>query len=51
MILARVPVPVVQELAEHADIETTMQYLHVAGADMRQAVLQVRARRSGDVSV
>lgn len=39
--VAEVPVPVVQRLAGHADITTTMVYVHVAGEDLHRAVQTV----------
>lgn len=39
-----VPVPVVQKLAGHADIKTTMGYVHVAGRDLAAAVETVFGR-------
>lgn len=38
MIQANVEVPVVQKLAGHADITTTMGYVHLAGKDLHSAV-------------
>lgn len=46
-IQAGVPVPVMQRLAGHADISTTMQYVHVAGADLHDAVMRMNTRREG----
>jgi len=51
MIQAGVPVPVVQKLAGHADVKTTMQYLHVAGVDKRKAIARVREWRSSESPV
>lgn len=44
-IQAGVPVPVMQTLAGHADISTTMQYVHVAGGDLHDAVMKMNDRR------
>ena len=41
MIAENVPVPVVQRLAGHADITTTMGYVHVVNADLHSAVERV----------
>lgn len=41
MIMAGVPVPVVQKLAGHADITTTMRYAHLAPNSLRDAVAKV----------
>ena len=38
MIMKGVPVPVVQKLAGHADIKTTMGYAHLALESLRSAV-------------
>ena len=38
LIQARVPLPTVQRLAGHADIKTTMSYVHVARQDLHDAV-------------
>lgn len=44
-IQAGVPVPVMQRLAGHADIKTTMQYVHVAGVDLHAAIEKMTERR------
>ncbi len=41
MIMAGVPVPVVQKLAGHADIKTTMGYAHLSPESLRSAVASV----------
>ncbi|MFQ5570006.1 MAG: tyrosine-type recombinase/integrase [Rhodothermales bacterium] len=41
MIMQGVPVPVVQKLAGHADIKTTMGYAHLAPDSLRDAVQRV----------
>ena len=41
MIMQGVPVPVVQKLAGHADIKTTMGYAHLAPESLRSAVQMV----------
>ena len=41
MIMAGVPVPVVQKLAGHADLKTTMGYVHLAPDSLRGAVQRV----------
>lgn len=41
LIQGGVPVPTVQKLAGHADIKTTMGYVHVAGQDLHDAVASV----------
>ncbi|MEX2399849.1 MAG: tyrosine-type recombinase/integrase [Rhodothermales bacterium] len=45
MVQRGVPVPVVQKLAGHADISTTMQYVHVAGGDLHDAVSKMNEWR------
>ncbi len=44
MIMRGVPVPVVQKLAGHADIKTTMGYAHLAPDALRDAVVKVFGR-------
>jgi len=41
LIRRRVPLPVVQSLAGHADIKMTMKYIHLAGVDIEQALSDV----------
>lgn len=41
LIRRRVPLAVVQSLAGHADIRMTMQYVHLAGVDIEQALSDV----------
>lgn len=40
-LVKKLPVPIVQRIAGHAKIQTTMQYLHLTNQDVEQALEQV----------
>ncbi|WP_168207850.1 tyrosine-type recombinase/integrase [Spirosoma sp. KCTC 42546] len=41
-LVKKLPVPIVQRIAGHAKIQTTMQYLHLTNQDVEQALEQVK---------
>lgn len=49
MIMQGVPVPVVQKLAGHADIKTTMGYAHLTPDSLRDAVRRVFGQLTGTI--
>jgi integrase len=44
------PLPVVQRLAGHTDISTTMRYVHVSDADVRAAMAKEQEEKDGHTS-
>src|SRR5262245_1279860 len=43
------PLPVVQRLAGHTDISTTMRYVHVSDEDVRTAMTKEHEERTGHI--